>query len=713
MNNNTLLSYFLVLLYVLFYTTTSGTTIVGITKSDSLKQVVNTSSGADKVVAQLELAQLLISSDKDEALSLAMSAYSGAKAIGNKKLEMRSYFILGSVYTEQSNYRLSNSYLDTALYLATDLKDSWNKSKILFRIGVNMFRTGEGIQALKLFNNAILEARSSNNYKSMASAYSMMGSIFRVNGFYDRAIEYIIKAKLNYEKANYEEGNAWSAYLLGRIYLDLNDAEKALVNVREALKVYHKLAAVDGNKSGLAMCYEQLGLIYVELGNFEEARKNVEQSRIIQSENKSVYGMSNVYKDLGRIEYLTGNYTKAEEYLGNALQIKIDENDLLTLPVTYEYLGLSQVKQGQVDEGFKTVKQGLDLAVSNHQRRIELDIYSKLSEAYFGLNRLNEAIKYQKKQIQLQDSLLSGNTNIKLEQLQTIYEIDEKTKQIEELEKENKIQSLNIKQNKIIWFFLIWGIIIIILILMIVILFNKQIHHKNRELKEANVAKDKLFALIGHDLRGPTSALAGLLEYLNSSFDEFSTEELKELLFTVYKSAKNVSDLLENLLLWAKSQVSGIKCRPKEFALSDVLRSAVEGFFQAATNKEINIRFELKEQLTVFADPDMVQTIVRNAVSNAIKFTHRGGEVCIVSDIKNKKAALISIVDNGVGIDKDTLDKLLDTNSNIHTKGTENEESTGLGLILIADFVEKNNGKLSIESEKDKGTTVSFTLPLK
>jgi len=453
-------------------------------------------------------------------------------------------------------------------------------------------------------------------------------------------------------------------------------------------------------------------LLNLELGNFEEARINIEKTRKIHAEYESKYGMSNVQKHLGRIEYSMGNYESAQNYFNEALEVKKELNDLLSLPAVYEYLGLCQIKRGNIQQGFTNLQQGLDLAISNNQRKIQLDIYAKLSEAYLSLNDLKNAHAFQNKQIELQDLLLSGDANIKIEQLQAIYEIDEKNSHIAELEKENEINTLIIKQNRTARSLMFIGIVLALFISIVIIWFNRKIRLKNRELNESNAAKDKFFAIIAHDLRGPTGALAGLLEHLSSRFDEFSNEELKDLLHTLNKSAKSVSNLLENLLVWAQSQVNKIECRPKELKLSEVLQSSVQGLNSSAANKQIDISFELNDQLVVFADPNMVQTIVHNIIGNAIKFTHRGGTVKIRSAAKDTKNALISISDNGVGIDKLNLDKIFDINYNHHTTGTEDEKSTGLGLILINDFVTKNKGTLSIESEKDIGTTVSFTLPL-
>ncbi len=701
-----------VLFLVLIISSVSYGEVSSTSKIDSLHKIINAKTGTDKISAQLEFALEIVITNNDEAQRMASSAKLEAKAIGNKKLEMLSYYTLGRVYTEAGKNSPTLTYLDTALVIAETINDNWNKGEILYYIGVNYHRMGEALQALEAFNASVQACRLSDNFKTAGSSYSIMGTIFRMNGMYDRAIEYIIKSKLNYEKADFIEGDAWATYLLGRIYADLEHPQKALEYFHESLDIYKNLATVDGIQNGLAICYEQIGILNLEEGNFEEARKYIDETLKIHSASESKYGLSNVYMNLGKIEYYKRNYLQAEKYLNQSLEIKKEVSDLLSQPGIYEYLGLCLIGRDQTKEGFMLIQQGLDLAISNNQKKIQLDIYAKLAEAYLNVNDLKNAVHCQDKQIEIQNLILSGDANIKTDQLQAIYEIDEKNSQIDKLEKQNKIIALSNRQNKIIRNIMISGIVLALLITLVIYWFYNKLKLKNHELYEANAAKDKFFAIIAHDLRGPTGSLAALLELINSQFNEFSIVELKNMMLVLYKSAENVSNLLENLLIWAQSQVDKIEYRPAEIKLDDLLQAAIKGLNQYAEDKQIEIRVERNEQIFVLADSDMAQTIVRNILSNAIKFTHRGGLVSIETEVKNNNFAFIKIIDNGVGIEKSKLTKIFDISIKHHTRGTENEKSTGLGLILVRDFVEKNKGTLTIESEKDKGTVVSFTLPL-
>jgi len=398
--------------------------------------------------------------------------------------------------------------------------------------------------------------------------------------------------------------------------------------------------------------------------------------------------------------------------LNESFKIKKEVDDVLGLPSVYEYLGLSLIEQGKKKEGFNKLQLALTLAKANNQKSIQLNIYTRLTKVYLKMNDLENAVSCQKKQIEIQDSLLSGDADIKMEQLQAIYEIDKKNSQIIELEKQNQINSLTIKQHRTSQLIMIIGIIIAFLFSISIYWLYNKIRRKNIELKETNAAKDKLFAIIAHDLRGPTGNLASFMRHLYDTFDDHSQAELKKILLSLYNSAENVSGLLENLLIWARSQLNKIKFSPEKLNLTDLIQNSIKGLNQSADNKQVNVKLELNDQIFVLADVNMAQAIVRNLLSNAIKFTHRGGSVIIRTDVRNMKNASISIIDNGIGIEKSSLPKIFDISNKLHTSGTEDEQSTGLGLILVKDFVEKNKGTITIDSEKGKGTIVTFTLPI-
>lgn len=679
--------------------------------ADSLRRELVNRKGAEKITTQLELVNLIMANDQEEAMKMAKAALSAARSINNQPLELEAFITLGKISGVMENMELGEAYYDTALTIAEATGDQRNKGEILLRKGEIKHFRNEDIQALELINAAMQECRLSENFKSLGSCYAMMGNIFRINGLYDRAIEYMVKSRLNYEKAGFLEGYAWNSYLLGRIYADLKLPQKSLEYFQEAMENYTQKARSDGNLEGIAICKEQIGIHYFNIGNFEKANEYFASTMEIYKAQKSKFGLSNSNKNMGMIEYAKGNFEQAEKYLKESLQIKLETSDLLNIPTVYEYIGLSLIGKGQKTEGIAYLKRGLDLAISNNQKKVQLNIYAKLTEVYLSIHDLKNAISSQKKQIEIQDQTLSGTANVKMEQLQAIFELDKKNGQIVELERQNELKALTIKQQRISQLIMVIGILAALFFSLSIYWVYHKIRHKNIELKESNAAKDKFFAVIAHDLRGPAGNLASFLEYLKDSYNEHSPTELKKILLTLHTSAENVTVLLENLLIWAQSQLNKIEFKPAELNLSEIIQHATKGLRQSAENKEIEIKLDLDDQISVLADPNMVQTIVRNLCSNTIKFSNRGRSVVIQSGLLNRHTAYVRISDKGIGIEKTFLSNIFNIGNTLHTPGTENERSTGLGLILVKEFVEKNRGTISIESEKDKGTIVTFTLP--
>lgn len=239
---------------------------------------------------------------------------------------------------------------------------------------------------------------------------------------------------------------------------------------------------------------------------------------------------------------------------------------------------------------------------------------------------------------------------------------------------------------------------------------NSKLNESEKELKALNASKDKFFSIIAHDLRSPFTSLLGLTEYLASDYNNIPQNELKVISDNLLQSAKLTFNLLENLLQWAKVRTGRIKLNAEYFSLKKVICGMLDLYKGNAVNKDISIEVNINGDIDVFADLNMVETIFRNLFSNAIKFTHAGGKIIV--GVKEKDGIVeISIKDNGVGISEENIKKLFQIDQNISTHGTQNEEGSGVGLILCKEFVEMNDGKIFVESKAGKGSTFSFTVP--
>jgi signal transduction histidine kinase len=235
---------------------------------------------------------------------------------------------------------------------------------------------------------------------------------------------------------------------------------------------------------------------------------------------------------------------------------------------------------------------------------------------------------------------------------------------------------------------------------------------RNEEkLKELNAAKDKLFSIIGHDLKNPFMGLMGLSEMLYEEYDELTDEEKKHFIKEINKLSGNTHRILDDLLSWSSHQTGRMDFSPQVFNVFKLIQGNVTYAEHQAKLKHIKLFAEKDGNINVFADYQMIDTVLRNLISNSIKFTQPGGKIEIFAKINNHEAE-VSVKDNGVGIDEKTKRILFKIDSNIKSTGTSGEKGTGLGLLLCKEFVEKNKGHISIESTPGKGSTFTFTIPL-
>jgi two-component system, sensor histidine kinase and response regulator len=234
---------------------------------------------------------------------------------------------------------------------------------------------------------------------------------------------------------------------------------------------------------------------------------------------------------------------------------------------------------------------------------------------------------------------------------------------------------------------------------------------KSREdLQLANSSKDKFFSIIAHDLINPLSVISGIAQVLIDRYDFMEVPDIKEILNSLNETSKHSLKLFENLLEWSRSQIGRIKCKTEEVDLSEITSYMIDLSRTAANNKNIQIINNIPDNTVVYVDRNMIETVVRNLISNAIKFTNPGGTISIGSKIIDKICEF-SISDNGVGISEENQKKIFRIDENHSQEGTTGEKGTGLGLILCKEFVEKNGGKICVKSEIGKGSTFYFTLP--
>jgi len=240
--------------------------------------------------------------------------------------------------------------------------------------------------------------------------------------------------------------------------------------------------------------------------------------------------------------------------------------------------------------------------------------------------------------------------------------------------------------------------------------FEDQLLKTTEELKLLNASKDKFFSIISHDLRSPFNSLLGLTEYITHSYEEMTPVEIRNSISNIYNSSKQLYDLILNLFEWSLIQTGRLTVDKSLINLATLGEEIVSLYKESANKKQIELINNIDENILVYADKYMIDTIVRNFLSNSIKFTNPGGKIIVKGTINGDNAE-VSITDNGIGINTEHQRNLFRIDDQFRRNGTANEKGTGLGLILCKEFIEKNNGVLWVESEEGKGSWFSFTVP--
>jgi len=242
---------------------------------------------------------------------------------------------------------------------------------------------------------------------------------------------------------------------------------------------------------------------------------------------------------------------------------------------------------------------------------------------------------------------------------------------------------------------------------------NADLITKNKELEELNNNKDMFFSIIAHDLKNPYSAILIMLDLILKKFDQYDKKRLKPLIESIDESVKRTYQLLENLLVWSRLQSDKIKVKKRMFLLNEIIWSNLDLHTALARLKDLDLKFIEKQKYLVYADYEMINTIVRNFLSNAIKFNPHSGSVEIsIALTEDAKHYQVKVIDRGIGISQNDMQKLFHPEKLFSTEGTDGERGTGLGLILCKEFATKNDGIIGVESETGKGSTFFFTVPV-
>lgn len=550
------------------------------------------------------------------------------------------------------------------------------------------------VQALKHTNEALLIYDQTDNIKDRALTLNVTGIIhLRLKQFHHARDYFTQTLNLPIEKVRSKD-RASALRELSFLLLLSKEYDKALIHANEALSIYQDSKDING----MSTANRRIGQIYFAQKKYDLALKAHEKSYIQAKESHYKWAEAKALRFIGEILIIT-----------------------------------------DLDRSIETLKKGLKIAEENSAKDVQVECYAMLAIAESKRDNFKSAYDYSELKYTLALAINTEEANKAASQMKMMRDADRREAEIESLRKQANIDELKIiknntelevlMQNKEIsklrnktsrYIRLALGLAIIILLGIIFLLFVRSrneiknriiLDEKNTNLNELNDHKDRFFTIIAHDLRGPISAVASLSELMKEELDNLDKQAIRTYTESIHETAKTTFSLLEELLAWAIVQIRHADPAPSICSSKEIIQHVFATLTPIAENKHIKLTLESHDEHILYADKNMIITVIRNIISNGIKFTPENGEIKVITR-KTLNAIIIAISDSGIGMSKDVSDNLFNINKNHPTLGTGGEKGHGLGLAISRDILEKNHGSIEVTSQIGLGSTFTITLPV-
>jgi signal transduction histidine kinase len=617
---------------------------------------------------------------------------------------------------EYIDYNQAKKYADQALTIAETKNWAWAKGVTYKQQATLNVAQGNYTTALKFDNLRLTISVNGNDSTQIASALNNVGDDFFGLGEFDESYYYFTQS---YRVASAIRDSARMAIALlnvGSVLKELGQYENAVNH----LELSQKISAKFRVNHGEAYYLDEMGDIYQKQNDFGKAEEFLLKSlkltraqKLNDLEPHTLSSLANVYYDKNDLE-------RASLYYDTVFNLHAKTQNVFGQSESNLGKGKVLLKQGKFKEALALIDKTFLAAQQINARTLEINCLAVLAGLYEQQGDYKKSLAYYKQYQSLQDSLFSQDMLDKLFQDQLRFATETKDNEITALSKARSAQDEEMKEQD-----LLTNILIVVSTLSAILLFTvyrsgsrrkrinelllehqEDIKKRSIELEQLNQVKDKFFSIISHDLRSPVNALGSILDLIDSknlTIDEF-TRLTKELRIQV----NHTKTLITNLLDWALLQMDNLKIQAEKINLKRIVDDNAK-LLSSMHMKLVKIVNNIPETALGFADLNMINLVFRNLILNGIKFTEDGGQITI-SSRDDGDYYTISIADNGVGIRPEIQSLIFTKTTGYSTRGTANEKGTGLGLILCKEFVERNGGKIWLESEMGQGSTFFFTI---
>ncbi len=619
--------------------------------------------------------------------------------------------------------------LDIAVQLSKRLIDSNDKEQhergllllaetYNFR-GVTKSNMGNYDEALQLHREALKIYREIGDERGIGDTYTDMAYAYRLNGQYTEALDYNLKNMEICKKTGFLHGLGQAYGNIGIIYYYQEDYDKAL----EYYEKHYIVGKQNNNGYEQLIALNNMGEVYDKCGDFEKSISLYREAVQIADSLGSLYQAAYILGNIGQAEQKRFNYEKARTYYEQSLSIREKIDDKEGIAIMYNRLASLHLSQNEFTKSIDFSKQGFSIAKEYHIPVEMKKACENLYRAFEKKGDFEEAFHYHKQFKAWSDSVFKSARNNEIAEIEIKYKTREKEQQISLLTEQDKIRILELKRARLLGVFLS---ITAALVLFIAVLYYRRYQFKSRmnnqleilnarllesqnHLRELNITKDRFFSILAHDLKSPLLSFRTITTSLSENIDRVPPDQLAHYIGEMKHSAAVLVDLFNNLLAWAMSQTKRIDFRPEPIVLNEIIQEVIALYAGTINHKKINIEWSLEKNDRIFADRNMLATLIRNLVSNAVKFTPPEGSIGIVT-LKIGKYCKFVISDTGPGLSFDDQKKLFRIDVANREIGVHENKGSGLGLILCKEFVEKNGGEIGVASEPGRGCSFWFTL---
>jgi two-component system NtrC family sensor kinase len=549
-----------------------------------------------------------------------------------------------------------------------------------------------------------------------AKALILKGNGLHLSGKLTQAVECFTKAAhLYFEDENFI-GLATAYTYLSETYISQQHHSNATLYLKKAIDIFTR----ENDSARLASSLHNLGFEYYKVRQYDSALILFAYSSILyqnlQDEQENAYCIGNS----GLVYSKLNDLTKAEQNLLKAIDVLQKYSDMRAVAdFTIEYAYVLQ-RKGKIEKAILNTHEAFAIATKNNITELKRDAAFRLSQIYEQIQQYDSAFHYQLIYYKFSDSIRNVESIQKTADLRTEFEVAQKQVEVDILEKNKTIQLIIIGSLGVI-IFIAGGLIILIYLSLkrnrkltnALEDRQKQLEEQSSKLRELNSIKDRFFSIISHDLRSPLFSLSGISFMIRESLENDNRALLNQATDYIDQTVISLTGLLENLLNWALSQQGKFPFKPEKIELEPIIAEVVKTFASLTLSKNQHMQLSYEQGLSIEADKNSVMAILRNLVSNAIKFTNTGGQIKINTRKIDNSYAEIIVNDNGIGISEEKMVDLFKFKDDKSSRGTENEKGIGLGLNLVYEFVALNKGTIQGHSKEGEGTTFILHFPLK